>query len=93
MSKRFGHAFVDDISVSEIMDYLSELYYGEGRAYKYVEGFLKMFYLIFGQAYSRNYLDVDTYNTLCVNKNTINIKKNQRINIEKKRAINFKCFS
>ena len=28
------------------------------------------FYLIFGQAYSRNYLDVDTYNTLCVNKNT-----------------------
>ena len=29
-----------------------------------------MFYLIFGQAYSRNYLDVDTYNKLCVNKNT-----------------------
>ena len=29
-----------------------------------------MFYLIFGQAYSRNYLDVDTYNMLCVNKNT-----------------------
>lgn len=70
LSKRFGNSFVDDISVSEIMDYLGELYYREGRAYKYVEGFLKMFYLIFGQAYSRNYLDVDTYNTLCVNKNT-----------------------
>ena len=27
-----------------------------------------MFYLIFGQAYSRNYLDVDSYNKLCVNK-------------------------
>ena len=27
-----------------------------------------MFYLIFGQAYSRNYLEVDTYNKLCVNK-------------------------
>lgn len=27
-----------------------------------------MFYLIFGQAYSRNYLDVDVYNKLCVNK-------------------------
>ena len=52
------------------MTYLSILYYQEGRAYKYVEAFLKMFYLIFGQAYSRNYLDVDTYNTLCVNKNT-----------------------
>ena len=33
-----------------------------------VESFLKMFYLIFGQAYSRNYLEVDTYNKLCVNK-------------------------
>ena len=29
-----------------------------------------MFYLFFGQAYSRNYLDVDTYNKLCVNKST-----------------------
>ena len=27
-----------------------------------------MFYMIFGQAYSRNYLDVDVYNKLCVNK-------------------------
>lgn len=29
---------------------------------------MKMFYLIFGQAYSRNYLDLDTYNKLCVTK-------------------------
>ena len=29
-----------------------------------------MFYLIFGQAYSRNYLEVDEYNKLCVNKDT-----------------------
>lgn len=70
LSKQFGKRFIDDISVSEITDYLSVLYYQDGRAYKYVEAFLKMFYLIFGQAYSRNYLDVDTYNTLCVNKNT-----------------------
>ena len=64
ISQRFGDRFVDDVSVSEIVDYLSELYYQENRAYKYVESFLKMFYLIFGQAYSRNYLDVDIYNTL-----------------------------
>ena len=51
-------------------NYLAHLYYNEGRAYGYVEAFLKMFYLIFGQAYSRNYLDVDTYNKLCVNKST-----------------------
>ena len=70
ISKKFGNRYVDDISVSEVNDYLSLLYHQEDRAYTYVEAFLKMFYLIFGQAYSRNYLDVDTYNTLCVNKNT-----------------------
>ncbi len=29
-----------------------------------------MFYLIFGQAYSRNYIEVDSYNKLCINKDT-----------------------
>ena len=70
ISKRFGSRYVDEISTAEVIDYLSELYYIEGRAYRYVEGFLKMFYLLFGQAYSRNYLDIDTYNKLCVNKDT-----------------------
>ena len=70
LSTKFGARFIDTISVAEVNDYLSELYFTEGRAYRYVEGFLKMFYLIFGQAYSRNYLNVDTYNKLCVNKDT-----------------------
>ena len=70
ISEKFGKKFIDDISVSDVTDYLSMLYYREDRSYRYVEAFLKMFYLVFGQAYSRNYLDVDTYNTLCVNKNT-----------------------
>lgn len=70
ISKKFGKRFIDDISVADVVDFLSELYYQDGLAYRYVESFLKMFYLLFGQAYSRNYLDVDTYNTLCVNKNT-----------------------
>ena len=67
---RFGNRYVDEISSADVVDYLSELYYENGLAFKYVESFLKMFYLIFGQAYSRNYLEVDTYNKLCVNKNT-----------------------
>lgn len=70
IKERYGKRYVDEVSVAEINDYLTMLYYEEGRAYKYVESFLKMFYLIFGQAYSRNYLDVDTYNKLCVNKDT-----------------------
>lgn len=67
---RFGKLFIDDISGAGVVDYLSELYYVNGFSYLYVEAFLKMFYLIFGQAYSRNYLDIDTYNKLCVNKDT-----------------------
>lgn len=73
---RFGHRFVDEISVAEVVDYLGELYYVNCLSYLYVESFLKMFYLIFGQAYSRNYLAVDIYNKLCVNKDTkINMPK------------------
>ena len=68
--KDFGDRFVDEISVAEANDYLADLYYEKEYAFKYVESFLKMFYLIFGQAYSRNYLDVDSYNKLCKNKDT-----------------------
>lgn len=67
---RFGERYINEISVAEINDFLAELYIDYNFAYSYVEGFLKQFYLIFGQAYSRNYLKVDDYNKLCVNKNT-----------------------
>lgn len=70
LSKRFGKRFVDEISVAEVNDYLSDLYYVNGFSYQYTESFLKMFYLIFGQAYSRNYLSVEIYNKLCVNKDS-----------------------
>lgn len=77
--ERFGDRYVDDISVAEINDYLSHLYYNEGRAYGYVEAFLKMFYLIFGQAYSRDYLDGEIYSKLCLNKSS-------RIHMPKKKV-------
>ncbi len=70
LKEKFGERYIDEITVAEIQDYLAELYYTENRAYSYTEGFLKMFYLIFGQAYSRNYIDVDSYNKLCINKDT-----------------------
>ena len=68
--ERFGTCYVDNVRVADVQDFLAELYSVHGYAYGYVEGFLKQFYLIFGQAYSRNYLSVDDYNKLCVNKNT-----------------------
>lgn len=67
---KFGKKYVDSITVAEVNDYLTQLYYVDGYAYKYTESFLKMFYLIFGQAYSRNYLSVDAYSKLCINKDT-----------------------
>ena len=67
---KYGKRFVDDIPVAEINDYLASLYYENCYSYQYVGSFLKMFYLIFGQAYSRNHLDVDTYSKLCKNKDT-----------------------
>ena len=70
LNERFGKRYIDEITVAEIQDYLEELYYTDNRAYSYTESFLKMFYLIYGQAYSRNYIDVDSYNKLCVNKDT-----------------------
>lgn len=70
MKESFGKRYIDEISVAEINDYLAEKYYKDGYSFRYTESFLKMFYLIFGQAYSRDYLDVDSYNKLCLNKNT-----------------------
>ena len=70
LASRFGKKFVDELTPADVNDYLTELYYKKKLSYRYVEGFLKMFYLFFGQAYSRNYMDVDTYNKLCVNKST-----------------------
>lgn len=70
LAARFGKCYIDAISAAEVVDYLTELYYKQGLSYRYVESFLKMFYLLFGQAYSRNYLAVDSYNKLCVNKDT-----------------------
>lgn len=70
LKAKFGNKYIDEIIIAEIQDYLAELYYVENRAYSYVESFLKMFYLIYGQAYSRNYIDVDSYNKMCVNKDT-----------------------
>ena len=67
---RFGDKYIDEITVAEVNDYLAELYIDFNFSYRYVEGFLKQFYLIFGQAYSRNYMYSDTYNKLCVLKNT-----------------------
>lgn len=70
LQEAFGDKFIDEITTADVQDYLAKLYYEDDYAFRYVESFLKMFYLVFGQAYSRNYLPVDLYHRLCINKDT-----------------------
>lgn len=70
LNAQFGNRYCDELTSAEIKDYLSDLYYKHGFSFRYTEGFLKMFYLILGQAYSRDCLDVNCCNKLCVNKDT-----------------------
>lgn len=70
ISERFGKRKIDEITVAEVNDYLAELYYVKGFAYRYVESFIKLFYLIFGQANSRGYLSNERYFVLCKNKDS-----------------------
>jgi len=55
----FGNRNVMEITGAEVNDYLTDLYYVHGYAYMYVQGFLRMFYLIFGQACSREYMTLE----------------------------------
>lgn len=68
IKEEFGKKFIEDVSVAKINDFLASLYYVDGYAYKYVESFLKFFYLLFGQAYSREYITLERYNKMCVDK-------------------------
>lgn len=70
LEQRFGKRELTAVSTGEIRDYLTMLYYDNDYSFMYVESFLKMFYLILGQAYSRGYLETSEYNRLCVNKDT-----------------------
>ena len=75
---RFAKRYIKNISVGELNDYLAELYvngddyndHKEGYAYKYVEGFLKFFYLLFGYAYRYDAYDTEKYTKYFVEKNT-----------------------
>ena len=46
LQEAFGSRILDEIEVAEITDYLAKLYYEEEYSFRYVESFLKMFYLI-----------------------------------------------
>ena len=75
VSHEFGNKYIDEITLLDLQNYLAKLYhYGDGRgkeqtySYKYVEGYLKFFYLLFGCAYKDNLINTDIYTKMFIDK-------------------------
>lgn len=74
----FGSKTLAEVSKSDLYNYLLKLYlegdtynnFKTGYAYKYVEGFLKFFWLIYGYAYDNNWVESDRYTKDFLNKTT-----------------------
>lgn len=78
IEKHFGKKLLSEITLANLTNYLTNLYYyGDGiegyvggYSYKYVEGFLKFFYLLFGNAYGYDLIDVSRYTKMFLDKGT-----------------------
>ena len=46
----FGDKEIDSFKITDLNDFLYDLYSKQGKSYAYTEGFLKFFYLLFGYA-------------------------------------------
>lgn len=76
IQKNFGDRYISSITVQELNDYLVRMYaygddiegYNGGYAYKYVEGFLKFFYLLYGRAYGHDLIETDKYTKMVIDK-------------------------
>lgn len=69
IEKEFGNTNISEITVSDLNSYLQELY-NSGLSYKYVEGFLKLFYQLFGIAFSEEKIDPLRYTRMFIDKGT-----------------------
>ena len=70
ISPDMGDRYLDSITLGDLQDYLHELYTVKNYAYKYVEGFLKFFYLLGGYAYRLELIDHERYMRMFVDKGT-----------------------
>ena len=70
ISAEFGGKNISAISLNELNAFLSRLYYEEEKAYSYVQGFLRFFYLLFGFADRCDLLDTARYTRMFVNRST-----------------------
>lgn len=69
ISAKFGDTYISDINVSDLNAYLQELYNND-YSWKYVESFLKLFYQLFGIAFSEEKIDPLRYTRMFIDKGT-----------------------
>lgn len=78
VKKNFGDKYLSDVTLLDLQNYLAKLYnYGDGMdthnggySFKYVEGFLKFFYLLFGQAYRQDLIEPVRYTKMFLDSGT-----------------------
>lgn len=77
ISKKFGDMYISQITLSDLNNYLSQLYnFGDeynpnaNYSFKYVEGFLKFFYLLFACAYADDYISSERYTKMFLDRKT-----------------------
>ena len=66
---RYGDKKLKDLSVSDLKVVLNDML-AQGKAYSYVEGFLKLFYLLFGIAYREEKIEPTQYARMFLDKGT-----------------------
>lgn len=66
----FGKKDINKITLADLQNFLSVLYLDKQYSYKYTEGFLKYFYLLFGHAYRMERIDPVLYNKMFIDKGT-----------------------
>lgn len=77
IERKFGDKLISQITLEDLSNYLKQLYaYGDdykenaNYSFKYVEGFLKFFYLLFARAYADDFISTERYTKMFLDRNT-----------------------
>lgn len=67
VKQQFANLYISEITTDALEEFLNDLYCS-GLSYSYVEGFIKLYYLLFGLAHRINLMDNEQYVKMFVNK-------------------------
>lgn len=100
VSPRFGDKLISEITLSDLQNYLQELYtngdeYNQHQtaySYQYVQGVLRFFYLLFGEADRREYIDPLRYKRMFESRKT-RLEMPQMTQIDAEKTKDIKVYS